>query len=257
MGNKEKNNNEKNKNILKNKISKIKSNGDIGEIKNKKYDMVNQFEYIKKIFEEYQNLNKSKLKLNNYIKINKLSSNINKNKPKNNSMNIKIIKNNYALGQKNNNKLNSDKINNENTETNDEYPYSHKISHRDKEELKEFNKLKKIKQKKILKKNEEEKKRKLYIRFQNLCKLNLENINSERLHTNTAKTAKMKNIIKKRKEKNKYYVGNEISKNNSTFIEQNDYYFSLYQGQQVITNSNIDISKKIIKYNHQNDIKNL
>ena len=257
---KEKNNNEKNKikNILKDKISKIKSNGDIGEIKNKKYAMVNQFEYIKKIFEEYQNLNKSKLKLNNFIKINKLSSNININKTKNNSMNIKIIKNNYALRQ-NKNKLNSYKINNENTneETNDEYPYSHKISHRDKEELKEFNKLKKIKQKNILKKNEEEKKRKLYIRFQNLFKLNLENINSERLHTNTAKTAKMKNIIKKRREKNKYYVGNEISKNNSTFIEQNDYYFSLYQSQQVITNSNIDISKKIIKYNHQNDIKYL
>ena len=34
----------------------------------------------------------------------------------------------------------------------------------------------------------------------------------------------MKNPIKKRKEGNKYYTGKEVSKDNSTFIEKNDYY---------------------------------
>ena len=91
-----------------------------------------------------------------------------------------------------NNEIEKYKNETSNEETCDEYPYSHKKNHRNVEELRVFNKLKKIKQKNKSKENELKKKRKLYIRFQNLYKLNIENINTERLSHKKAKSLKIK-----------------------------------------------------------------
>ena len=229
------------KNLINNKnifnLKKIYCNKD--EISKKKNRYIDQFEYIKKIIKEKKKIHKDYIKINNFIKKEKMISNDNLKKSNNNDEN----KNNINKKKNNREKIKNDTSN---EETCDEYPFSYKKSHRDIEELKLFNKLKRIKQRKKTKEKEEEKKRKLYIRFKNLYKLNSGKINTERMNNKNDKALTIKNkLIKKRKEINKYYIGNEINKNNSTYIEKNDYYFSLYQSQQIITNSNIDVSCKI------------
>ena len=228
-----------NNNYLNNNSAKIK-------VKNK--PIIDQFEFINKILKAHKDLspnNKSNIKLSmailkKYFKI--------KNKNNNNKRNNKLNISSYV------NKNKETKLNNDNTnatdEAYDEYPYIYRKTHRAQEELKAFIKLKKIKEKNITKENELELKQKLFLRFKNLYKLNLENINSERLYSNNFRNNKIKNtknIIKKRKEGNKYYTGKEIIKDNSTFIEKNDYYLALYQSQQVITNSNINLSNKFLE----------
>ena len=264
-------NNNKNSEIKtifnKNNNYKEKINYFQNEEENKKRNQfVDQFEYIKKIINEQKKIHKSKLKLNNFIKINKfiLSNNLNEfniNRDNKNNINKKdnILNKEIRI---NNNKREKAKIEDSNGETYDEYPYSHKKSHRDIEELKKYNKQKRLKQKNKSKEKEKEKKRKILKRFHNLYKLNLEKINSERLFNNKTKTKKGDNdIIKKRKVINTYYIGNEFNKSTSTLIEPNDYYFSLYESKRVITNSNIDISNKILELpttilNLKNNINN-
>ena len=222
----------KNKNIF--NLKKIYSN-DKEKIKKKK--VIDQFEYIKKIIKEQKIIHKKISKSPNDI----MTSNYRISKSK-------ISKEKKINTNNNYNRLENCKNDSSIEETCDEYPYSHKKSHRAVEELQLFNRLKKIKQKKKSKEKEQEQKRKLYMRFKNLCKLNSCKLNSERFHNKKVKTFVFKNnLIKKRKEINKYYIGNEIDKNNSTLIEQNDYYYYLYQSHQIISNSNINISNKILE----------
>ena len=239
----------KNKNIF--NLKKIYSNNK--EIDKKKNKTIDQFEYIKKIIKEQKRFQKDNKKINDDIKNAIFISNYNLKKSKMKNEKTPIVSKKYD-------KLKKFKNDSSYEETFDEYPYSHKKSHRAIEELKLFNKLKRIKKKRKSKEQKQKKKRKLYIRFKNLWKLNSYKINSERLLNNKDKTlVKKNNLIKKRKEINKYYIGNEI--NNSTLIEQNDYYYALYQSHQIISNSNIDITNKIIDYSpnlliSQNNINN-
>ena len=231
----EKNNNGKNyidnyKNIINEKNKYLKDHNE--KVKIKKKPIIDQFEFINKILKAHKNLspenkskpNHSKTKMNNFL-INVNNDETKEPQSNNENNNINITE-----------------------ETLDEFPYFHRKNHRAQDELKMFIKLKKIKEKNISKENELETRRKLYIRFQNLYKLNLENINSDRFsnHIKNNKIKNLKNPIKKKKEINKYYIGNEVSKNNSTFIEPNDYYIALYESKQVITNSNIDITSKFL-----------
>ena len=248
----EKNNNKKDElyKYIKNKnLLKIKSNNEINPYEEKGRrikPIIDQFEYIRKILNAHKKLPYSSIKLNNFFKNNNKNNNIDLNNNKRNIQNKNYIKNNDKINYNDEENSKNEKLNTKSTEeTNDEYPFSHKRSHRNAEELKIFRKLKRIKERKKSKENELEKKKKLYIRFQNLCKLNLENLNNERINKNI-KNINLKNN-KRRKEINKYNIGNEISKSSSTLIEPNDYYIALYQSQQVITNANIDINNKIFQ----------
>ena len=254
---KEKYNNKDKKKEFKN-ILKIKN---IFELKNKysnkketnknKKPTIDQFEYIKKILKAYKKYIESKSEINNDIKNDKIILDVDYKKTNSkNQKTIQLNKGNILSKKYYMNKNEKEKPKNEtsNDETCDEFPYSHKKSHRNMEELRVFNRLKKMKQKKKSKEKELEKKRKLYIRFTNLYKLNVDNINTERI-SNKIKTLKIKDkSFKNKKVKNNYYFGDENSKNNSTLIEQNDYYLSLFQSKQVIANSNINISNKLFEY---------
>ena len=165
----EKNNNDKkNENNYKYKnIFQLKNNNnkEINKSKKQNYD---QFEYIKKILNEHKKFTGSKPKINNFIKKDKIISYTNSKSQLHDKINI--ISKKYNMK---NNEIEKYKNETSNEETCDEYPYSHKKNHRNIEELRVFNKLKKIKQKNKSRENELEKKRKLYIRFQNLYKLKI------------------------------------------------------------------------------------
>ena len=274
----EKNNNKKTKNIkiLKNRhLVKLKSDYNIQneEINKRNKPIIDQFEYIRKIFKAHKKLPYSSIKINNFFKKNNKKNQNNNIQSNTESNKIRNIQTKNYIKNNNLNKDNDEqeKIKNENLntkiseETSDEYPFAHRKNHRKHDELKYFIKLKRKKERKKSKENELEKKRKLYIKFKNLCKLNLENINFDRFKNNN-----LKNHIKKRNEINKYNTQNEVSKSSSTLVEKNDYYMALYQSQQVITNSNIDTRKMMLekpslkknliynKFNKDNDkIKNI
>ena len=226
-----------NNNYLYNNSEKIK-------VKNK--PIIDQFEFINKILKAHKDLspkNRSKMKLSMTILKDYL-------KKKNNNSSLKNKKKIDSYNTKNKESKTYNCNTNTTDETYSEYPYIYRKSHRAQEELKTFIKLKKIKEKNITKEKELELKKKLFLRFQNLYKLNLENIKLERLYGSCSKNNIIKNLknpIKKRKEGNKYYTGKEVSKDNSTFIEKNDYYLALYQSQQVLTNSNIKLSNRFLE----------
>ena len=65
--------------------------------------------------------------------------------------------------------------------------------------------------------------------------MNLENIDFINQQNNRKKNGE--HSLKK-KIKNNYYIGNDKNKNDSTFIEPEDYYVVIYQSKQLITNLN-------------------
>ena len=227
-------NQKKNENKI---IIKRKSDIDKNNSSNKKQKpIIDQFEYIKKI-NIIHNKSSKKNKSINIFKCYNLIKNENKNLPK--SLNINTYKNN-------NNSLNNEIIGKE------EDLFYHKKNKRKKEELKIFTEKRNSKEKKENEEKETIKSKKLYNKFKNLYKLNLENIN----FMNQQNIRKALNIqsqsnehYRKRRERNDYYIGIDGSKNDSTFIEPKEYYLTLYQSKQLIINSNID-------NNNDDEIKN-
>ena len=246
--------------------------------KNKKINKphVDQFSFIKKIKQEQQKLNenfkiKSKLAIDNYQSLEdssrfKKSKNRFKEEEKrqerdeNNDINLNKVRiNNYF------NENISKKISEETQSTNDNYPYSHKRSYRKPEELKSFLKLKRMQQREEKKSKEIENNKKLFIRFKNLYNLSMKDLFEDQYQkiepTTKNKMVKSKsnynynfnNSSRKKKEVNEYYIGTEHSlKNNSTLVDQNEYFLHILESQQLLVNSKL---KKIenISENESNE----
>ena len=196
---------------------------------------VDQFEYINKILKAHTKLPYSNVKLNNFLKNKNLSLKDNINIESKKGRNITVI--NEKIENGNGNKISKQEDSKTSRETNDEYPFSHKRSYRSPDELQLFMRLKKNREKKVSKINESNKQKRLQLKFQNLYKLNLESKN----------IVDNKSHIKKRKELNRFYIGNEVSKNSSSFIEKKDYYMALYQSQLLMNSSNIDVTSIILE----------
>ena len=213
---------------------------------------VNQFEYIQKIKEEQQKLSGSSIKSKRNI--NRINSYLNDSfrheNNKNNNNDENILSNNYI----NNNKkepIYIQRQTNETLSTNDNYPYSHKISHRSPKELKDFKKFKKMKEKELKNMKEREYNTKLFIRFKNLYNLSMRDLSESQYHKiqppHKGKMTKSKsntnynfngNSIRKKKELNEYYIGGDHSiKNNSTLVNQNEYFLHILESQQLLVNS--------------------
>ena len=229
---------------------------------------VNQFEFIKKIKKEQQKLSGSVTKQNSKKKIttnktDSLSLNDSFRHKKNKNYNHddtslkekSILKNNYI---NNNNKNSKDNpvqvqgISEETQSTNDNYPYSHKKSHRSAQELKDFLKLKRLKEKEDKKSKEIENSKKLFVRFKNLYNLSMKDLLEDQIQKiephPKGKMTKSKsssnynygNLIRRKKELNEYYIGSEHStKNNSTLVDQSEYFLHILESQQLLVNSKL------------------
>ena len=224
--------NNQNKKIKKDNFIRQKKENDLNN--NQKNNMIDQFEYIKKI-NIFHKANSKISKAYNIFKYYNLIKTRNKN-----NLNINTYKN-----------LNNSK---EETPIDDEYLYTHKKNKRKKEELKLFTREKKSKEKKENKVKEFERSEKIYKKYKNLYKLNLENIDFINKQNNRKKNGERS--LKKRI-KNNYYIGNDKNKNDSTFIEPEDYYVVIYQSKQLITNLNIENNdENLMKEEKYNTDKN-
>ena len=223
--------------------------------KNKKIykPRVQQFEFIQKIKKEQQKLSgTSIIKPNISKKMGHNSCSLNdsfRHKINQNSQNV--LKNNYI----NNNDIKENNLyirrsSEETQSTNDNYPYSHKKSHRSTEELKNFLKLKRMKEKEEKKTKDIENNKKLFVRFKNLYNLSMKDLTEEpyqRIETHIRrKMIKSKsnnnyyggNSTRRKKEVNEYYIGSEPSlKNNSTLVDQGEYFLHILESQQLLVNS--------------------
>jgi len=128
-------------------------------------------------------------------------------------------------------------------EENDEFPFSHKKSYRSQQEIYKYLKEKRIETKKEEENTEKEKQLKAYMTFQNLMNIgkkydnNITKISTQFMPNKNRKD--VKGHMKLRKEPNEYYVGTESSKNNSTFIDKNEYYISILESQKFVNKSKI------------------
>ena len=158
-------------------------------------------------------------------------------------------------------------------DVNDEWPYSHKRSYRSPKEINKFVKEKKLKYKKKANNDELQKNTKLFIKFKNLYNLNYKGVNNnlpinqdkdkiKEKENNKEKdkdikekiiSTKINNInkpnkerhnnsgLKRKKEANEYYVGNDsLINNNSTLIDPNEYYLNVLESQQLLVNSGLN-----------------
>ena len=135
-------------------------------------------------------------------------------------------------------------MNEETQSTNDNYPYSHKKSYRKPEELKTFLKLKRMQERKDKKSKEIENNKKLFIRFKNLYNLSMKDLVIDQYQkidqTPRGKMHKSKSNCNYKKEFNEYYIGTEHSlKNNSTVVDQNEYFLHILESQQLLVNSKL------------------
>ena len=218
---------------------------------------VNPFEYIEKIRKEQQKLSTNNLKPN-LLKIKNNNSNsvslndsFRHNNNQNNNKEIKILNNNYI-----NNKdkpIYIQRASEETVSTNDNFPYSHKKSHRSTEELKNFLKIKRLKEKENRKSKDIENNKKLFVRFKNLYNLSMKDLVEDQYKKiephPKGKMTKSKsnnnfnyngNSIRKKKEINEYYYGNDHSlRNNSTLVDQSEYFLHILESQQLLVNSKL------------------
>ena len=220
---------------------------------------VDQFGYIKKIKKEQQKLNdciksKPKLEIDNYQSLGNLSRfKKNKNRFKEeekrqereDNIDLKKVRINNFF-QENSTK----KMSEETQSTNDNYPYSHRRSYRKPEELKSFLRLKRMQEREDKKSKEIENNKKLFIRFKNLYNLSMKDLFEDQYQkidpTPRSKMIKSKsnyninNSSKKKKELNEYYIGTENSiRNNSTLVDQNEYFLHILESQQLLVNSKL------------------
>ena len=227
--------------------------------------IVDQFEFIKKINEEQkmihtqenQSKNKSqknKLLLTMKIQNNKLNDSF-RHKTHNTQSNKKSkSKEKPSLSLKKKKELPSSLID----VLNDEWPYSHKKSYRSPKELNKYKKEKRVLKREKANIEELEKNTKLFNKFKNLANLNykrgaksnykeknknIEKINiTKSLDINKApRSAQVRKRfpIKKGKEPNEYFIGNNsiINKSNSTLIEITSYYLNVLESQKLLVDS--------------------
>ena len=223
--------------------------------KNKKIlkPSVNQFEFIQKIKQEQQKLSGSTIKSKrsmNRVSSMYLNDSFRHENNKNNNNEEKVLNNNY-INNKKKEPIYIQKQTNETQSTNDNYPYSHKLSHRSPKELKEFKISKKMKEKELKNIKEREYNTKLFIRFKNLYNLSMRDLSESQFHkiqpSYKGKMTKSKsntnynfnrNSLRKKKELNEYYIGGDHSiKNNSTLVNQNEYFLHILESQQLLVNS--------------------
>ncbi len=190
------------------------------------------------------------------------------------SKNMNNHNNNFCQNMKFKNKsCNNDIIQKSIEDFQDEFPFSHKKNYRSSEEIRKFVKDKKLKNKK---KEDEillEKNKKLFLLFKNLYNLNMKDFSkatpsvttehfyirspniptissrgkgvmpsrSSNNYTNSSKneTNNSHNKLRKKKEINEYYIGNDstLKNNNSTLVDPNEYYLNVLESQQLFVNS--------------------
>ena len=221
---------------------------------------VDQLEYIVKIKAEVKKL------LNNSLS---KSNSLDSFRRRNNKTKIDFM-NNYINKQSDAVKLKNSI--NESESTNDSLPFSHRKSHRTPQELKDFLNLKKKKEKESIKTKDMENNKKLFIRFRNLYNLHMKDVYEEQYQDiipnirgkmNKSKLAKS---FSKKKEINEYYIGSEQSlRNNSTIVDQGEYYLHILESQQLLVNSKLKKidnipnesetheEEKIIQKNNENE----
>ena len=231
--------------------------------------IVDQFEFIKKINEEQkmmhtqENISKNKEQQEKLLL--SLKSKNNKNNHLNdsfrhntqNSHKKKSEKEKESLSRKKQKELPSSLID----ILKDEWPYSHKRSYRSPKELKTFKKEKRVLKREKANIEELEKNTKLFNKFKNLVNLNYKrgmqnkekdkekNKNIEKLtitksldinKTHRANHARKNNFpLKKGKEMNEYYIGNNsiMNNNNSTLVEIDRYYLNVLESQKLLVDS--------------------
>ena len=246
--------------------------------KNKNYQnkkqfkpIVDQFEFIKKINEEHKIIHtQENLSKNKYQK-EKLFLTL---KHKNNKLNDSFRHNNNQNKTKSKEKTKAKEKEKENLfkkkkelpsslidVIKDEWPYSHKRSYRSPKELNKYKKEKRVLKREKANIEELEKNTKLFNKFKNLVNLNYKreiktkekekeiNKNIEKISitksldiNKTSRSTKVrKNHIpmKKGKEPNEYYIGNNsiMNNNNSTLIEINKYYLNVLESQKLLVDS--------------------
>ena len=245
---------------------------------------VDQFGYIKKIKKEQQKLyenvkSRPKLEIDNYQSLEESFRHNRKNKfrykeeEKQDSDKKNVLKNNFFLIKQSSNDSPYKKLSEETQSTYDNYPYSHKRSYRKPEELKSFLRLKKMQERENKKSKEIENNKKLFIRFKNLYNLSMKDLFDDQYQKieQTPKNRLIKsksnynynNSSKKKKEVNEYYIGTEHSmKNNSTLVDQNEYYLHILESQQLLVNSklkkidNISDTESKEENDEENEIEN-
>lgn len=108
-----------------------------------------------------------------------------------------------------------------------------------------------MKEKELKNMKEREYNTKLFIRFKNLYNLSMRDLSESQYHKiqppHKGKMTKSKsntnynfngNAIRKKKELNEYYIGGDHSiKNNSTLVNQNEYFLHILESQQLLVNS--------------------
>jgi hypothetical protein len=212
-----------------------------------------------------------------------------------NSRDNQFNSNDNSMNLNKNIKLKSKSYNNEIVQKSiDEFPFAHKKNHRSSEEIKRFVKEKKIKDKKKEEEKLLEKNKKLFLHFKNLYNLNMKDFskgtppmapgehfytkslnqpttstrgkgimpskNNININTNSSKNDTNGNNIRKKKEINEYYIGNEstIKNNNSTLIDPNEYYLNVLESQQLFVNSGLNkIEDFLDTTSNVNDSKDL
>ena len=212
---------------------------------------VNQFEFLKKIQEEQKKL-PFHIELSNHNK-RQINKNMSTSAKINDSFRHKSITFKPNPSENNIFEVNDskkyptiqfkEKESENNTNITDDFPFAGKKNNRKIEELTEFIRKKKIKQKKEEETKEYEKKKKLFEIFKNLSNLkdsynssNYTNINNS---TSLFKRRNKNNTLKK-KEINAYYIGTDSSRNGSTILDLNEYYLNILESQQLLVNSGLN-----------------
>ena len=215
---------------------------------------VNQFEFIKKIQIEQKKL-PFHIETSNHNK-----RQLNKNLSTSSKINDSFRHKSATYKSNENNKINSSENNifdineskpikkyttiqfEENSENTEDFPFAKKKHNRKPQELNEFIRRKKIKEKKQEENKEYEKKKKLFEIFKNLSNLkdsyntNYTNINNS---ISIFRRRNRKNMLK-HKEINAYYIGIDSSRNGSTILDLNEYYLNILESQQLLVNSGLN-----------------
>ena len=266
---------------------------------------VNQFEFLHKIKNEQKKLpTYNKYNINNFFTTNtnfriqsELFNPLIVNNPDTN-INIKTNKDiNNIFNQNIQTEEVTDTLSSSyNNLIGDNFAYAHKKSHRSSQEINEYRKEKKIKDKQKEEYQQYTKNKQLFLKFknlyclkdhingqiqkyadiphpkkidnhyskspQNIPKINsLENnkffshknkLNGIKQNINISSNDKLSNIRKK-KEINEYYIGNNSTvKNNSTLVDVNDYYLNVLESQQLLVNSGLNKIENIDTGNNEN-----
>ena len=236
------------------------------KIQNKKQfkPIVDQFEFIKKINEEQKIIHTQESISKNKSQKDKMFLTL---KHKTNKLNDSFRHNNTNSNKKIHPNKEKESLSKKKKELpssltdilNDEWPYSHKRSYRSPKELKNFKKEKRVLKREKANIEELEKNTKLFNKFKNLMNLNYKKelkTKEKENNKNIEKIPIMKSIdinkaprsantrnnhyhLKKGKELNEYYIGNNsiVNHSNSTLIEINKYYLNVLESQKLLVDS--------------------